>query len=404
MYLDQIKKIAYYRSRIIQDLTRRGIYPDDTRVSSRLAEIDSMLGIFQYMTVGVGSTFDTAKFNEDMLRILVDLKILYELALEISIKDYNELKTYCETHMAQLQNMANRYQYKTKFELDSTYLGNTVFFQSTGFDASMKNGIVTVKLGAISVEAQSKLACIFDADYVTPDKIVFTFKDSDGIVHNCSPYAYNKDFFAVPGNLKVDSYIVSVSSQNIRNPFICTPPQLEGSVTTDHRYLLFGGKGYLQTGYYNINYIEKFNNVPITITGGGIVNFFVVDGDYINFNFSTQLDNKNFEGTSITEMSAHQQITLEHSSTYSFDFVTNGTIYATRQVATVLDGDIYYPVPDQINDILVEDYGVGDKVTYDVTVTAGPFYDGNIPTINTVAIKQLSILETISGNELQGGT
>lgn len=397
MYSDQIKKIAYYRSRIIQELTQRGIYPDDTRVSDRLAEIDTMLGIFQYITVKAGSSFDAAKFNEDMLRILTDLKILYELALEISIEDYNKLKTYCETHLAQLQNMANRYQYKTKFELDSTYLGNTVFFQSTGFNSSMKNGVVTINLGTVSVETQSKLACIFDATGVTPDKVIFTFKDSDGLVSNCSPYDYNKDFFTVPGDLKVNSYIVSVNSQNVRNPFICTPPQLEGSVSTDHKYLLYGGKGYIQTGYYSKSYIEKLNNVPITVTGGGIVNFYIIGGNYINFDFSTQLDNKNFEGTSITDMSVHQKITLEHSSTYSFDFVTNGTIYATQETATVLDGDLYYPVPDQINDILVEDYGVGDKVTYDITVTAGPFYDGNIPAINTIAIKQLSALDVIGG-------
>lgn len=395
LYQDQIKKLAYYRARIIQEFARKGVYPDDSRISSRLNEIDTMLGVFQYMSIGNGDDFDTNKFNEDMVRILTDLQILYQLAYEISVKDYNELRIYCETHLSQLQNMANGYQYKTKFELDSTYLGNTIFFQSVGFDAVSSNGIMTIKLGTIEAEAQSKLACIFDAEGVDVQNVIFTFKDKDGIVSNCSPYEYNKDFFLVPGDLKVSSYTYETSGDKVTTPFICTPSELS-IVNPDNKYLLFGGKGFVQTGYYGKKYIEKFAGVPLTMNDSGIVRFFIIGGDYVNFEFSSTPRSKNFEGNSIANMSDHQEIVIEYGSDFSFDFVTNGTIYATRQQGMILSNDLYYPVPDQVTDILVEEYSVGDKVQYEVTVTAGPFYNGEIPVINTIAIKQLSMLEAIS--------
>ena len=138
-YSDQIKKIDYYRSRIINDLAKRGIYPDDDRVNKQIKKIDTMLGVFQYKPVGRNEPFDAKKFNEDISAIYQDLKILYELAYELSIKDLEELQTYCEIHLTELKKMAEHYKYKTKLELDSTYLGNTVFYQSHGFNSSMKN-------------------------------------------------------------------------------------------------------------------------------------------------------------------------------------------------------------------------------------------------------------------------
>lgn len=395
LYQDQIKKLAYYRARIIQEFARKGVYPDDSRISTRLNEIDTMLGVFQYMAVGNGDNFDTEKFNEDMTRVLTDLQILYQLAYEISVNDYNELRIYCETHLSQLQNMAKGYQYKTKFELDSTYLGNTIFFQSVGFDSVSNNGVTTIKLGTIEAESQSKLACIFDAENVNQRNVVFTFKDKNGIVSNCSPYGYNKDFFVVPGNLKVNSYSYTTSGDKVSTPFICTPNDLT-IVNPDNKYLLFGGKGFVQSGYYDKKYIEKLSEVPITMNKSGIIRFYVIDGDYINFEFSTTPRSKNFKDNSITDMPDHQEIVIEHGSNFSFDFVTNGTIYATRQQGMILSNELYYPVPDQVTDILIEEYAVGDKTQYEVSVVAGPFYDGNTPVINTIAIKQLSMLEAIS--------
>ena len=68
-YSDQKKKLDYYRTRIIQDLTKRGIYPDDQRIAAVLNNINTAFGILQYTSISKGEEFDTKKFNEDMLRI-----------------------------------------------------------------------------------------------------------------------------------------------------------------------------------------------------------------------------------------------------------------------------------------------------------------------------------------------
>lgn len=395
IYSDQKKKIEYYRSRIIQDFAKKGIYPDDTRVQAQISNIDTMLGIFQYINSGNGETFDAMKFNEDMARIWQDLKILYELAYEITVKEYEELQLWCEVHLAELQNMAANYRYKTSLELNSTYLGKTILYQSTGYDVTNNNGIITVRLGTVDVEEQSKLLCIFDCDDVMPQNVVFHFTDSNGFVTNCSPYEYNRDFFTVPGTLNKNAYKVTLSGENVRTSFICTPESLSGKVSHNNRYKLFGGEGYVSFNYSNKVYAKKVPNVPVELISGGIVSFYIVNGTYVNFEFSTMPQHKNFEGLSINNMNKHQKIVVEHNTYISFDFVTDGVIYATCQEGRIIDGELIYPAADQISDIYIEEYSVGDKVSYDVSVTAGPFNDGNVPVIKAIAVKQLSALEAI---------
>lgn len=397
LYSDQEKKIEYYRSRITQELARQGIYPNDARISAQLSNIDTMLGIFQYMNVGIGEEFDTAKFNEDMLRIWEDLKILYQLAYEITVKDYEELQLWAEIKIAELQSMAAKYEYKDKIEFGSTYLGNTIFYQSTNYDISSKDGIVTVKLGTIEPEAQSKLFCIFDCDQVLLQNIVFTFKNVDtGTVSNCSAYSYNHDYFIVPGELKKKSYRVTLNGETIRTSFICTPESLSGSVNRNNKYKLFGGYGQVSLGYQAKEYVTKMPDIPIELTNGGIATFYIIDGSFADFSFSSEPDNKNFEGISVTNFKHCKKIVIEHKSFLSFDFNTDGTIYATCQDGQVINNEIIYPAADKINDILVEEYSVGNKIPYEVTVTAGPLYSGNIPDIKAIAIKQLSSLEEVT--------
>lgn len=396
LYADQKKKIEYYRSRIIQDFARRGIYPDDARVSAQISNIDSMLGIFQYMNVGRNEAFDTAKFNEDMLRIWQDLKILYDLAYEISVKDYEELQLWCEVHLTELQNMAATYRYKTSLELNSTYLGDTVFYQSTGFETVNNNGTVTVNLGTVYVEEQSKLACIFECDSVLLQNVIFSFKDKDGIITNSSPYEYNRDFMSVPGKLRKNVYSVTLNGEDVRTSFICTPESLAGKLSYNNRYKLYGGRNYMSFNYYSRMYAEKLPDTPVELADGGVVTFYILDGTYANFEFSETPRSKSFEGTQIKDMPHCQKVIIEHSNYLSFNFMTDGTIYATCQDGRIIDDELIYPAADKISDILIEEYSVGNKVPYDVSVTVGPIADGNVPVIKAIAIKQLSALEEIS--------
>lgn len=392
-YSDQIKKIDYYRSRVINDLAKKGIYPEDERINKQIKNINTMLGIFQYKAVSANETFDSKKFNDDLSYIYQDLKILYELAYELTVKEFEELQTYCEVHLTELKKMAEHYQYKTKLELDSTYLGTTVFYQNDGYNITMDNGQLTIDLGNIEIEEQSKLACLIDSEDVDINNVIFSFTDSDGIVSVCSPYEYNKDFFIVPGELKVNTYNFNLTDDTIYSSFICTPEELIGKIDHNNRYILFGGKDYVSIGYQVKKYMKKTDNVQLYNSESGVFEFYIVDGTYAEFEFSSEPKSKNFDGYRIENMTKHRKIVIEHGANFYFDFNTDGKIYATRKEATILNGEIYYPYPDQITDVTIEEYSVGNKKPYSIKMTAGPFYDGNMPNINAIAIKQLSMLE-----------
>lgn len=396
LYADQQKKISYYYSRIIQDLAQKGIYPDNDRIQKQISNIDSMLGIFQYTNVGRSEEFDTKKFNEDMLRIWQDLKILYELALEITVKDYEELQIWCETYLTELQNMAKRYRYKTSTEMEQTYLGTTILHQSSGFDINNNNGVVTINLGDISVEAGAKLFCIFEAENVSSQNIIFRLIDKDNDILSCSPYNYNHDFITVPGTLNKNTYSVSLNGMNVRTSFFCTPESLSGKLSYNNKYKLYGGKDFMSFNYVNKLYAKKVVGVPVDMPEGGIVTFFILDSTYVNFEFSTEPKHKNFDGTVISEPLRCQKIVIEHDSNISFDFVTDGTIYATCVDGIITNGELVYPTADQVDDIMIEEYCLGNNVTYNISVKITNISGGNVPIIQNIAIKQLSALEVIS--------
>ena len=133
-YLDQINKINYYKQKIIEELSSSGIFPNNILIQNKIDDIDTKLAIFQYISVSETDVFDVDKFNEDLLRIYNDLLILYSLTYKMSVNEYENIKSYAETHLLELEDLARMYEYKTKEELDSTSLGNTVFFQSNGFN------------------------------------------------------------------------------------------------------------------------------------------------------------------------------------------------------------------------------------------------------------------------------
>lgn len=396
LYADQKKKIEYYSSRIIQDFARKGIYPDDRRISEQISNINTMSSILQYIEVGRNELFDTDKFNEDMLRIWQDLKILYELAYEITVKDYEELQLWCETHLSELQNMASTYRYKTSLELNTTYLGTTIFYQSSGFNVTNSNGTVKINLGTVETEEQAKLACIFNCDEIQRQNVIFMFKDQNGLISNCSPYDYNHDFFSVPGQLNKNTYNVTLSGENVRTSFICTPESLSGKLSYSHKYKLYGGEGYISFNYFSKVYTKKTPGIPAELTDGGIATFYILNGTYANFEFSTIPKSKSFEGLTISDMKHCHKVVIEHDDYLNFDFTTDGIIYATCQEGRITDGELIYPAADKISDIFIEEYSVGDKVKYDVSVLISPVRSGNVPVINAIAIKQLSALEAIS--------
>lgn len=380
-YIDEVEKLAYYKEQIMQQLTRVGVFPDMISVNERLADIDAKLSIYRHRQAYSGDEFDTKRFNKEFADIAEDLKIIYKLVYQLSVERYEKIKEFAETHVAEMQSMARKYQNKTRFEIDSTSLGSTIFFQANGFNLSYGNGTATINLGSIEAMKGSKLACIFDAENVAPENVVFSF---DG--KNCSPYDLNRDFFTVPGTVtnRFCEYTVP-DGEMVNTAHIMNIKEFEPDA--DNKYVIYAGKNCIRDEY---QFIEKQENTPITLSVPGEVEFYILGGTFINFDFSQQPLSKNFSGTSITNLKSVHKIIMEHGEGFTFNYVTDGTVYAKRAIGTMRDGKLYYPYGDGVSDFRIEEYYAEDKEQYsNVKVTVSGIKDDTPLTINNIAIKEL---------------
>lgn len=391
MYRDAVLKVDFYKAQIMQELTKRGVYPDEITVQSHVNSIDDRVAVFSYLQAKAGSEFDTEKFNQDMALIWQDLYFLYKLVYELTVKEYVNLKAYADSHLAELEDMARKYYYKTQLEIGSTSLGKTIFFQASGYNTKYKQDTAVVSLGSISANKGSRLACILDANNVSADKVVFSF---DG--QNCSPYSYNKDLFYIPGETKTTTYDYSFpANQLINSAFQLNIAGFTPKVKS--QYIVFGGKD--TVAVYDtsriLTLVTKTQGSPFVIAKPGRVEFYVYGGSFINFDFAKQPLSKNFTGTTITNLKKHHRIVLECDKDFTFNFVTDGQVYAVKENGVIKDSKLYYPTAVQLHDFLVEEFLPGEIVKYnDVKVTIVGIGADPV-SINTVAIKELSSLEVL---------
>ena len=124
----------------------------------------------------------------------------------------------------------------------------------------------------------------------------------------------------------------------------------------------------------------------------GIIEFYVIDGTFINFNFSKQPLKKNFSGSSIDSknMSNRQKIVIEFDSGFSLDFVTNGDIYAAKKNGIIKDGTLYYPDSDDMYHFMVEELDKGKDYKFNnVYVKIGGLKTDALLNIRMIAIKRV---------------
>ena len=123
LYRDEIEKVNYYRERIIELMAKNGEFPNEIDGQKRLDDTDTGVAFFQYDNVISGESFDTTKFNDDMAAIRQDLLILYKLAYEQCIEEYQKLESYIDTHRKEREVLAKHYKLRTDLELATTSLG-----------------------------------------------------------------------------------------------------------------------------------------------------------------------------------------------------------------------------------------------------------------------------------------
>lgn len=99
---------------------------------------------------------------------------------------------------------------------------------------------------------------------------------------------------------------------------------------------------------------------------------------------------QNFAGTSITPLKGVQNVKMERGERFSFDYVTDGIVYAKRAIGVVKDGRLYYPYGDRAVDFRVEEYCKADKQRYENVKVIVSGIKSNAPlVIKHIAIKEM---------------
>ncbi len=390
LYSDEIEKINYYKERIIEAMAKNGEFPNDMEVKKRLDAIDNKLSIFQYRNVMSGDLFDATAFNEYMTAIYTDLTILYKLAYQCCVNEFEQIKSYADSHLIQLERMAKRYMLQTETELSTTSLGKTIFFQTSGFNIKEGNTVARIELGDIEVSAGSKLACLFEGTEISPSQVVFSFEGGG----NCSPYSYNRDLFTVKGEPSHTNYEYST----IEHDLMTVAMDIDKFVPDRaNSYIIYAGKNqYTVMDSYGNSREETLTSLATeSQSTAGKITFYIVGGKYANFEFSKMPDSKNFEGTEITNMQSHQKITMSYSKGFSFNVHTDGVIYAARKNGIFINGRLYYPNATTMKDFLVEEYSNASKVTYNTSAVISGLLVGTPLRITSIAIKEMPSLEGV---------
>lgn len=386
-YRDEIEKLKYLRNRISSTLVLNGMLPDRDIIDKRLDSIDTKLALFQHTYVSESSQMDVHSFNQGLLAIYEDLRILYSLVHEFSVKNLEETKAYAEMHLSELESLASRYEQKTRLETGSTSIGDTILFQSNGFNISTKNCVTTVDLGNIKVNRGSKVSFLIHGSGFQEEDAVFVLNNQE-----CMPYSANGDYLVIPGRAGHQTYLCSFPDDvEPADKMVLVSQGLVPNMANN--YVIYGGKDTVRIKErYGERYEKKEDLSPITLNDiQGRVSFYIVDGSYINFDFSSKPVSQNFSGYALDGLQQKQKITFEYQGPFAFNYVTDGKVYAVRNYGIVKEQNLMYPDDVNLNDFLVEEYTGEDAVELPLYIRIQQESE-DTPMITMVAVKELSVL------------
>lgn len=361
MYIDQEKKVEYYKKLIIDTITKTGSYPAPSLVQDRLSDIDASLSIYRTNIKSSGDTFDTEEYNNALNNIYNDLLILYRSVYELSVKEYNQLKTKVNMELQDLETTAQKCYRRSELETINTF-GKTLFFQASGFKQNYDNGVITIPIDSITTHEQATLACIVDgADTLPYDSMYFKIKDK-----RVKPYNYNSDVYTVLGTSNVNTYSYTITSEKKSSTFAFAIDKF----TPDSKasYKVLSGKDsfvFLDSSSYSPKLLAKQLNMSVNINSKGIVTFYIYNAKNISFEFNKEPIAKNFETNTIASPDMIQKINLTLETGTVFNIITDGAMYAYYDIAFMSDDSVCGYRHDTISDYMLIETKESDVVTID---------------------------------------
>ena len=135
-YYDQLYKIQLYKNMAEQALIKQGEFPNKGTIDNIVSRIDLRYSVLDHQTINTNDSFNAAAWNKELYLLYSDILILYKTLFINELDEYTKIKSMVDGYISSLEELASKCDSLTKMHTESTSLGNTIYFQSTGFDIS----------------------------------------------------------------------------------------------------------------------------------------------------------------------------------------------------------------------------------------------------------------------------
>lgn len=365
-YLDIANKFIYYKEKIINDFIKKGIYPDNKLINSKLKNIDLNLALFKNYNIKSGEKFNTNEYNENLKLIYLDLKYLYDILEKLAINEFNNLQMYINSYINELNTIVNTYKKKADYENNSTTLGETILFQDNNFTIDNEDSTTIIELDTISLKKGSEIACIANINNIDLDNVIFSFNDGE---FSCCPYNSSFQSFIVPGEKTINEYDYVLQQAASSNNIIIN---IDAEINNKNDYNILCGKDLISITDKDNKYItQKITNDSkvILFKEKSSVNFYILNGDNVSFKFSKKPINCNFslEDNTITNLKTIQNFHIEVDEDTTLEIeLGKGNIYAISEAGIVNNNKLYYTGLNISNDYHIIETIPGEEVDYNL--------------------------------------
>lgn len=387
-YLDIANKFIYYKEKIINDFIKKGIYPDNKLINSKLKNIDLNLALFKNYNIKSGENFNTNEYNENLKLIYLDLKYLYDILEKLAINEFNNLQMYINSYINELNTIVNTYKKKADYENNSTTLGETILFQDNNFTIDNENSTTIIELDSVLLKKGSEIACIANINNIDLDNVIFSFNNGE---FSCCPYNSSFQSFIVPGEKTINEYDYVLQQNSSSNNIIIN---IDTEINNKNNYNILCGKDLISITDSNNKYItQKITNdsKAILFTEKSSINFYILNGDNVSFKFNKKPINCNFslDDNTITNLKPIQNFHIEVDEDTTFEIeLGKGYIYAISENGIVNNNNLYYTGLNVSNDYHIIETIPGEEVNYDLKLKILND-NNNLAEIQSIIIKNL---------------
>lgn len=398
MYRDMSEKLKYHKEKILKSLIKRGLYPTDAEIGTIIDSIDLSIAYLKVQEVKPAQEFDAKAHSAMISSIYEDLKLLYKLLYHFSIEEYATLNAFIDTHLDSLERDVRFYKNKSKEEISTTSLGETVMFESGDFNVKTFNNVTEISLGKIKLKNGSKIASIINAVDLNGEDVIFTFKNEEDELR-VSPYNYSQNFMRVPGEIEKKEYLYITEKQQTG---VSTKMEIDSEIDSKNKYLIMSGKDKIFIKEYsNVtrNYTKyrptKFDMVEFN--SKTYIDFYTCGAKSITFRFNKKPVNTNFSMNNyvVSDLDNVHHFFIECDAGFSFDFdIEGGSVYAMKSEGVVYNGGLYFNKRTEEKDFLIYEYKTSNTTEYQAYVNIWNKNAFDLD-IDNIMIKELLVIGEI---------